>query len=324
MTSLDLLPIAFGPVPSRRLGKSLGINNIPPKICTYSCVYCQLGKASENITKRKIFYQPEDIFKAAKKKVTNALKQNEKIDYITIVPDGEPTTDLNLGQEITLLKQLGLPVAIITNASLLWFTDVHQDLLKADYVSLKIDAVSNNIWRKINRPHKDFQLNTILKSIRDFAANFKGTLVTETMLIDDIDYSREFDQIATFLAELKKLNRAYIAVPSRPPAENWVKPAKEETINTAFQIFSEKLGVDRVEFLTSYEGNAFGFTGNVEEDLLGTMAVHPMRYEAVDTFLRKANSDWQLIEKLLATQQLIELTYQGNKYFMKKLRVDRA
>ncbi len=324
LTSLDTMPISFGPVPSRRLGKSLGINNIPPKVCTYSCVYCQLGKASKNITKRQIFYPPDDIFKEAQKKVSSALKQNEKIDYITIVSDGEPTLDANIGEEIALLKRLGIPIAVLTNASLLWLRDVRQDLLKADYVSLKVDAVSNDLWRKIDRPQKDLRLSTILKGIQDFAADFKGTIVTETMLVDDVDYSSEFERIATFLAELKKLNRAYIAVPTRPPAENWIKPAREETLNAAFQIFSEKLGVDRVEFLISYEGNAFGFTGNIEKDLLAIMAVHPMRYEAVNMFLRKANSSWQLIEKLIADQQLVELTYQGNKYFIKKLRIDKT
>lgn len=316
------ISLAFGPVPSRRLGKSLGINNIPPKACTYSCIYCQLGKTSQNKSARQFFYQPANILNEVQRKIVNANNRNERIDYLTFVSDGEPTLDVNIGEEISILKQTGIPIAVLTNASLLWSSDVRQDLLKADYVSLKVDAISNDLWKRIDRPHKDLRLNAILQGIQDFAEIFKGTIVTETMLVDNIDYENEFEKIATFLSELKKLNRAYIAVPTRPPAENWVKPAREQAVNVAFQIFSEKLGVDRVECLIGYEGNAFAFTGEVEEDLLGMMAVHPMREEAIKTFLEKAKVDWQIIEELLATDKLVQLEYEGNRYYMRKLQKD--
>jgi wyosine [tRNA(Phe)-imidazoG37] synthetase (radical SAM superfamily) len=316
---LDSMPIVFGPVPSRRLGKSLGINNIRPKVCTYSCVYCQLGKTSENTITRQFFYQPSDILKEAQRKVANANYRNERIDYLTFVSDGEPTLDANLGKEISLLKRMGIPIAVLTNASMLWLKDVRQDLLNADYVSLKVDAVKDDLWRKIDRPHKDLELSAILNGIRDFAEAFKGTIVTETMLVNSVDYANEFERIARFLTDLKKLDRSYIGVPIRPPAETWVKPAREEVLNVVFQVFSEKLGADKVEYLIGYEGNAFAFTGNVEEDLLGIMAVHPMRAEAVEEFLRKANSCWQIIEKLLREGKIVELEFEGNRYYMRKL-----
>jgi wyosine [tRNA(Phe)-imidazoG37] synthetase (radical SAM superfamily) len=315
----DLEPLSFGPVPSRRLGKSLGINNIRPKVCSYSCVYCQLGKTSENIVERQAFYQPCDILNEVRRKVNYAAERNERIDYLTFVSDGEPTLDINLGEEISVLKRIGIPIAVITNASTLWSEETRQDLLKADYVSLKVDAISEDLWRRVDRPHKDMALSAILKGIHDFAEAFKGTVVTETMLLDGVDYANEFERIATFLAELKKLNRAYVAVPTRPPTESWVKPAREEVVNVAFQVFSERLGVDRVEYLISYEGNAFAFTGDVEEDLLSIMAVHPMRDEAVKKFLFKANAGWQIIEKLFASGKLVEFEYEGNKYYMRKL-----
>ena len=316
---LDSMPIVFGPVPSRRLGKSLGINNIRPKVCTYSCVYCQLGKTSENTITRQFFYQPSDILKEAQRKVANANYRNERIDYLTFVSDGEPTLDANLGKEISLLKRMGIPIAVLTNASMLWLKDVRQDLLNADYVSLKVDAVKDDLWRKIDRPHKDLELSAILNGIRDFAEAFKGTIVTETMLVNSVDYANEFERIARFLTDLKKLDRSYIGVPIRPPAETWVKPAREEVLNVVFQVFSEKLGANKVEYLIGYEGNAFAFTGNVEEDLLGIMAVHPMRAEAVEEFLRKANSCWQIIEKLLREGKIVELEFEGNRYYMRKL-----
>ena len=316
---LDEKTIAFGPVPSRRLGRSLGINNVPPKTCSYSCVYCQLGKTSNIIVDRQAFYNPEDILREVKKKVDEATVRNEKIDYLTFVPDGEPTLDIHISKEISSLKQTGMPIAVITNASLLWREDVKEDLRKADLISLKVDAVSEDLWRKVNRPHKGLRLNMVLESIQEFAEEFRGTVVSETMLINGIDYGNELEKIAGFLTELKKLNKAYIAIPTRPPTENWVKRPKEEVMNAAFQAFSEKLGASRVEYLMGYEGNAFASTGNVEDDLLSITAVHPMREEAVKKLLKKANADWQVIEKLLCENKLVELEYEGNTYYMRKL-----
>ncbi len=311
--------LAFGPVPSRRLGKSLGINNIPAKTCSYSCVYCQLGRTINMTTERQAFYKPEDIFMEVRRKVNEASSRNERIDYLTFVPDGEPTLDINLGKAISILKQIEILIAVITNISLIWQEDVKEDLLEANLVSLKVDAVSEDMWKRINRPHKNLKLDAILQGITKFADEFKGGIISETMLIDGINYGDEFEKIADFLKHLKRLDKAYIAIPTRPPAEEWVKPANEEILNAAFQVFAEKLGVDRVEYLIGYEGNAFAFTGNVEEDLLSITAVHPMRTEAVKEFLKKANTDWHVIERLLEEDKLIEIEYEGNKYYMRRL-----
>jgi len=311
--------LAFGPVPSRRLGRSLGINNIPPKTCSYSCVYCQLGKTSNILVDRQSFYRPEDILRQVKRKVNEASLRNERIDYLTFVPDGEPTLDINIGKEISLLRQIGIPIAVMTNASLLWRDETREDLLEADFVSLKVDAVSQDLWENINRPHKGLRLSMILDGTKEFAEMFKGAIVSETMLIDNAKYNSEFERIAKFLEELNKLDKAYIAIPTRPPTEKCVKPAEEEVINVAFQIFSEKLGSDRVEYLIGYEGNAFAFTGNVKEDLLSITAVHPMREEAVEEFLEKADANWQIVENFLHNGELVRLEYEGNVYYMRKL-----
>jgi wyosine [tRNA(Phe)-imidazoG37] synthetase (radical SAM superfamily) len=311
--------LAFGPVPSRRLGRSVGINNIPAKMCSYSCVYCQLGKTMNMTIERQAFYQPEHIFREVKTKVDEATSRNERIDYLTFVPDGEPTLEINLRQEISLLKQIGIPIAVLTNASLLWREDVREDLFEADFVSLKVDAVTEDLWRNINRPHKDLRLDRVLEGIVDFATAFNGTIFSETMLVSGINYGAEFERIAGFLRHLKKLDKTYIAIPTRPPTEKWVKRPAEEVINTAFQAFIQELSPKRVEYLIGYEGNAFAFTGNVGEDLLAITAVHPMRKEAVKEFLRKANADWQIIEKLLRENKIIELDYEENIYYMRKL-----
>ena len=310
--------IAFGPVPSRRLGRSLGVNNIPDKVCSYACVYCQIGRTLTMKAEREAFYEPEVIFEEVSEKVEAAMEKGERIDYVTFVPDGEPTLDINLGLEAELLRELEVPLAILTNSSLIWRKDVREDLSLFDYVSLKLDAVSENLWRKIDRPHKSLSLEKILDGMLIFKDEFDGTVVTETMLIN-IDYGNELEKIADFLAELGP-DRAYIAVPTRPPAEKWVEPAPEDTVNRAYQLFAEAIGEERVEYLIGYEGNAFASTGDVVEDILSITSVHPMREDAVRELLARNNADWSVVERLLSEGKLVRLEYNGKVFYMRALR----
>ncbi len=309
--------IAFGPVPSRRLGRSLGVNNIPPKVCSYSCVYCQVGRTRTMRAERSPFYEPEEILRAIEDKVALAREAGESIDYLSFVPDGEPTLDSNLGREIELLKPLGIKIAVITNSSLIWREDVREALMEADWVSLKIDSVREDAWRRVSRPHRSLQLASIQDGLRAFAEDFGGTLVTETMLVDGInDGDDDIRALASFIATLQP-DAAYLAIPTRPPAEAWVRAPSEACINRAFQILGDSVG--QVEYLIGYEGNAFAFTGNVEEDLLSITSVHPMRKEAVDAFLRRAGADWPIVHELIVQEQLIETEYGGREFYVRKL-----
>jgi wyosine [tRNA(Phe)-imidazoG37] synthetase (radical SAM superfamily) len=310
--------ISFGPVPSRRLGRSLGINNIPPKVCTYSCVYCQVGKTTRMQVDRAQFYDPEEIFTDVRMKVEKARKKGESVDYLTFVPDGEPTLDANLGKEIDLLKSLGLKIAVITNGSLIRYQDVRADLAKADWVSFKIDSTSEKTWRRINRPQKTLKMSAILGGMLEFERRYSGKLVTETMLVENTnDSANSLRKIADFLNHLQPV-KAYLAVPTRPPAEKWVRPPDENVLNQAFQILNEK--PFKVEYLIGYEGNAFAFTGNVKEDLLSITAVHPMRQDAVNEFLMQAGADWEIVQKLLDQSQLTEVEYKGRKFYVRDIQ----
>ncbi|MCK4514845.1 MAG: radical SAM protein, partial [Spirochaetaceae bacterium] len=309
--------IAFGPVPSRRLGRSVGINNIPPKICTYACVYCQLGRTIKMRVEREAFYTPEEIVQSVQEKVQKAQAANEPIDYLTFVPDGEPTLDVHLGREIELLKPLGIKIAVITNSSLVSREDVRNDLQGADWVSLKVDSVKESIWRKVDRPPGVLELNAIQEGMLELAATFEGVLVTETMLVEGVNDGEEsVGGITGFLSQLKP-RTVYLSIPTRPPAENWVHPPDEKTINRAFQIMSERL--DHVEYLIGYEGNEFAFTGDVQEDLLSITAVHPMREDAVGAFLERANSDWEVVHRLVAEDELVETEFEGWKFYLRRL-----
>jgi wyosine [tRNA(Phe)-imidazoG37] synthetase (radical SAM superfamily) len=307
--------IVFGPVPSRRLGRSLGINNIPPKKCPYSCIYCQLGNTTDMQIGRRAFYEPLELARRVRERLIQVREKGESVDYLAFVPDGEPTLDVNLGKEIELLRESGVKVAIITNASVIWLEDVRKDLQKADWVSLKVDAVTPRIWHSINRPHKYLRLDTILEGMLSFAKSFQGELTSETMLIRGFnDNTREVSRIAGFLAELKPA-RVYLAVPTRPTAEP-VNPTSEQSINAAFQTFSKRLGT--VEYLIGYEGNAFSSTGNAVEDLLSITAVHPMREEAVAELLNRLGVGWETVQGLIDKGSLVELEYQGKKFFTRR------
>ncbi|MEA3406601.1 MAG: radical SAM protein [Chloroflexota bacterium] len=309
--------IAFGPVPSRRLGKSMGINNIPPKICTYSCVYCQLGRTIKVQIDREEFYAPEEILHSVQSKVRSARERGEIIDYLTFVPDGEPTLDINLGHEIELLQPLGIKVAVISNGSLIWREDVREELGKADWVSLKVDAASEEVWRRVDRPHGRLELAAIQEGMLEFAKDYQGELMTETMLVRGInDGEDDLRDVADFLARLQP-DRAYLSIPTRPPAEEWAQAPDEKVINRAYQVLSES--VERVEYLIGYEGNAFAFTGDVEEDLLSITAVHPMREDAVGEFLTRANADWPVVRRLIARGQLVEADYGTHQFYLRKL-----
>lgn len=308
--------IAYGPVPSRRLGRSLGINNIPPKICSYSCVYCQLGRTKKRQVDRTAFYDPQKVLKDVRDKVQKVKQSGESIDYLTFVSDGEPTLDINLGHEIDLLKPLGIKIAVITNASLIWREDVREELLRADWVSLKMDSVTAKLWRRVNRPHETLNLQAIIDGALEFAKRYHGELSTETMLVRGVnDTDKAIRRIADFLARLKP-DTGYVAIPTRPPAEKWAQSPDEEVVNRAFQILSKR--VKQVEYLIGYEGNAFAFTGNAEQDMLSITAVHPMRKEAVCDFLARAGVDWSMVIDLCARGKLIETKFDGHMFYMRK------
>lgn len=313
--------IVFGPVPSRRLGRSLGINNIPPKICTYSCVYCQLGPTLTMAIDRQAYYDQEKVIQAVRDKVSKASVSGEAIDYLTFVPDGEPTLDLNLATEISALHELNIPIAVISNASLIWREDVRDDLMGADWVSLKVDAVQEPTWRQVNRPHGKLKLHMILDGIRDFAEDFEGELATETMLVSGVnDGENNLRETARFLGEIQP-KVAYLAIPTRPPAEEWALPAEEDQIHQAYHLFKEQ--VDQVQLLLGYEGNAFASTGDAEQDLLSITAVHPMREDAVEQLLTKAGRNWDLVEGLIGQDKLVELSYGGRRFFLRKITIPK-
>lgn len=310
------MDITFGPVPSRRLGRSLGINNIPPKWCSYACIYCQIGRTIKLRGSRKEYYKSEAIFDSVKYKLDELKKQNESVDYLAFVPDGEPTLDINLGQHIRNLKELNIPVAVITNASLINHPDVQDDLLLADWISLKIDTVNEYTWNKINRPFGKLILPEILDGMLTFRHRYQGKLVSETMLIKGLnDSETESWQVGRFLGRLRP-DTAYLSIPTRPPADESIEPANPSSVNRAWQIISEK--TNRVELLSGYEGNAFSSTGDLRKDILNITAVHPLREDAVEELLKQSKHDKYFIDQMLEINEISRSYYNGHNFYLRK------
>ncbi len=310
--------LCFGPVPSRRLGRSLGINNIPPKHCSYACTYCQLGRTPHMSIERRVFYDPSRLLTEVQDRVQEVRTANEELDYLCFVPDGEPSLDLNLGKEIELLKPLGVDIGVISNASLIWMEEVREELAGADWVSLKVDAANESLWHEIDRPHGRLRLEEILEGILCFAESFGGHLVTETMLIRGLnDQEEELEEIAIYLEKVQP-EIAYLSIPIRPPAESGVQAPDEAGITRAWSIFSEK--VARVECLSGAEGDSFFSSGDVVSDLLSTTSVHPMRLSSVEALLKSAGASWSIVEELLDQGTLIRNDYGGETFFIRKLR----
>jgi wyosine [tRNA(Phe)-imidazoG37] synthetase (radical SAM superfamily) len=239
------------------------------------------------------------------------------VDYLTFVPDGEPGLDVNLGRSIELLRPLGIPIAVISNASLLWREDVRAVTGKADWVSVKVDSVDEILWKQLNRPHEALRLPDILAGIRCFAGEFAGELVTETMLVEGInDRPDAVANTAEFVRDLG-VAKAYLAIPTRPPAEPGIRGPAEAALNAAYQEFVHR--VPQVEYLIGYEGDAFAFTGDIRQDLLSITAVHPMRESAVRSLLEKARAEWEVVNQLVTSGELAEAEYRGERFYLRRL-----
>jgi wyosine [tRNA(Phe)-imidazoG37] synthetase (radical SAM superfamily) len=197
-------PVVFGPVPSRRLGRSLGINHIPPKSCSYSCVYCQLGPTRRKELEPRPFRAVRELVREVARRVDVLRAMGESPDFLTFVPDGEPTLDAHLGEMLARLRRLGTPLAVLSNGSLAWREDVRRRLSLADWVSFKVDAGDERTWRRVDRPPRDLPLALVQDGMLRFRRGFRGVLTTETMLIRGRNDSDEaIESTAAFLERLR-------------------------------------------------------------------------------------------------------------------------
>jgi len=306
----------FGPVQSRRLGLSLGINHLPPKTCTYSCVYCQLGRTSFMTTNRSRFSDPDALSGQIRTRLEELAQEGIHPDTITFVPNGEPTLDRSLGDVIARLQPVGIQTAVITNASMLWHPECRAHLMQADVVSLKVDSVIAETWHKIDRPHGTLDLDEVFNGIHWFAQQYKGKLLTETMLVKGInDTPREAEAAATFVADLHP-HTAYLALPLRPPAEDWVEAPDAETLMHIYEIF--KHNIERVELMMDLPESNLAAGEDALGILVSTLAVHPLSQADIDTYLAKHGLASEALEDLVDKELIRRVTHKGTPFYVRK------
>jgi len=211
----------YGPVLSRRLGYSLGINVIPFKTCTFDCIYCQLDKTTHKTIERKEYIPTQEILGQLKQ----ALSIEKKIDYITFSGSGEPTLHSEIGKIIKTIKKItSIPIAVITNGSLLFEKKLRNDLQNADLVVPSLDAVTDEIFKKIDRPHPSLNIEKIINSFKDFRREYKGLIWLEIMLAKGInDDLKHLQKIKTIITEINP-DKIQLNTVVRPPNEKFAKP----------------------------------------------------------------------------------------------------
>jgi len=228
----------FGPVPSRRLGRSLGVDLVPFKTCSYDCVYCQLGRTTNKTTERKEWVPLQDVI--------NQLKDHlsSKPDYITLSGSGEPTLFSRLDELISAIKELtDVPVAVLTNGSLLWLPEVREALKAADMVVPSLDAGSSQIFQYVNRPHSDITFSKMLRGLVDFRKIYSGQYWLEIFLLAGVTTPQtEINRLKTCIAAIQP-DLVQVNTVTRPPAENFAEAVPKKQLEEITAQLYEKAEV---------------------------------------------------------------------------------
>jgi len=231
----------YGPVPSRRLGRSLGIDLVPHKICTYDCIYCQIGKTTEKTFQRKEYVPVQEILEEVK---AFLKEEHPPIDYLSLGGSGEPTLHLKIRPIIEGIQAITvLPVAVITNGSLFYEREVREDLLRADVVLPSLDAVSQEVFERINRPGPSFSIENVIRGLIEFRKVYQGQIWLEILFCKGVNDSESellkmkgaIDQIHPDLIHLNTV--------VRPPSERWVSPLTLEEMEKIQTLFGERASI---------------------------------------------------------------------------------
>jgi len=297
----------YGPVPSRRLGASLGVSPIPPKTCSYSCVYCQLGKTTDLTAARHSFYPREDILAEIIDKGKDTI-----LDYVTFVGDGEPTLCKDLGWLIEETKKnLQARTAAITNGSLLFREDVRSDLQHADVVMPTLDAGNEKTFRAVNRPHRSVTFDAMLQGLIDFRHEYSGQIWLEVMLVNGVNDSEDELLDIGRAVDMVAPDRVYVVTPIRPPAESWVEPPEPEKILMAQELIGKAIPV------VERESGQFDLEehSNARQAILEIGSRHPLRQDQAAE-IESAFGVSGIVDQMLRDRELIRTVYARAIYLL--------
>jgi len=219
---LNDLKYIFGPVPSRRLGRSLGVDLVPYKTCTFDCVYCDLGRTTHKTVSRQSYVPPEEI-QGELELYLSVL--DKKPDYITLSGSGEPTLNTDIGETIRRIKEItSTPIAVLTNSSLLSLNEVRMDLSEADVVLPSLDAITPASFEYINRPHQSLKIEEIISGLIQFRKEYRGQIWLEVVFCRGINDDKEEIERLKGVIERIQPDRVQLNTPVRPPAEDFAFP----------------------------------------------------------------------------------------------------
>jgi wyosine [tRNA(Phe)-imidazoG37] synthetase (radical SAM superfamily) len=308
----DLMRHVFGPVPSRRLGRSLGIDPTPLKTCNWNCVYCQLGRTTPLTNERRNYIPAAEIVE----EVEQALRAHRpgEIDWVTFIGSGEPTLHASLGWMIRKVKTLtSIPVAVVTNGSLLYHPEVREELTVADAVLPSLDAGTASLYRAVNRPHPECSFERLVHGLIDFRASYRGKLWVEVMLVQRLnDTEAALKRVVEVLSQVRP-DEIHVSSPVRPPAELWVEPPTEEGLARATAILGETARV------VGIAPGCFDLSGfnNVVEAVMAIISRHPMEEgELIRTLHRWAPSQLtETLAELAADGSVQVVNRHGNRFW---------
>ncbi|MFO7887793.1 MAG: radical SAM protein [Eubacteriales bacterium] len=301
----------YGPVPSRRMGLSLGVSPIPKKTCNYSCIYCQLGRTDKMNIERQDFFPLEEI----KEEFLDYIKKNKNYDVVTIVGEGEPTLYKSLGKLIYFLKKnTDKPIALITNGGLLKEQSIWKELLPLDIILPSLDASKENEFKNINRPHPSIEYKKVINGLIGFSKKFQGELWLEIMFVKDYnDSNKSIERFKSILSKVS-YDRLFLNTPVRPPAENYVKEPNEDFLNSAVKsLKATPINLLVSEGFKSIENNHY-------ESILTIIKRHPMNQYEIKSFLENRNCDnyQEVFKKLDNSKEIEKVFYKGyNTYRIK-------
>lgn len=262
----------FGPVPSRRLGRSLGVDLVPLKTCSYDCVYCQLGRTTCKTVQRKEWVPLDEVVAQVRDKLS------ADPDYITLSGSGEPTLYSRIGELIVSVKRItNIPVAVLTNGSLLWEREVQEGLTDADLLVPSLDAGDEALFQRVNRPHESISFERMLEGVVEFRSRFRGAYWLEVFLVGGIsDTARDVAKIAGLVERIQP-NRVQLNTVSRPPAENFAVSVSQSDMER----FAVQLG-EHAEVIADSRGvhREGEFTAR-QEDVLDLLRRRPCTVEDV-------------------------------------------
>ncbi|HIE27909.1 TPA: radical SAM protein [Candidatus Poribacteria bacterium] len=303
----------FGPVPSRRLGASLGIDLIPYKTCSYDCVYCQLGGTTNKTVERKEYILRDSVITELKSLLSSLESPRQAIDYITFSGSGEPTLNSEIGSLLKEFKAItDIPLAVLTNGSLLFQEAVREVLSNADLVVPSLDAVTEEVFQKVNKPHPSLTVEKIIDGIKEFSRSFDGETWLEIMLVKGInDGQEEIERMAEVAAEMK-LAKIQLNTVIRPPSEKIALPLNEEEM----QQVKEKLG-EKAEIIAYFDRKKERiYKGDVENEILAMLQRRPCTIPDISNALSlHINEVIKYIEQMQKNNSVKSITRRDGLYY---------